>query len=41
MIGNVSLFFPDFSIVQTWITIFNILIGILFVVLLERLANKH
>ena len=41
MIGNVSLFFPDFSIVQTWITIFNILIGILFVVLLERLANKY
>ena len=41
MTGNVSLFFPDFSIVQTWITIFNILIGILFVVLLERLANKH
>ena len=41
MIGNVSLFFPDFSILQTWITIFNILIGILFVVLLERLANKH
>ena len=41
MIGNVSLFIPDFSITQTWITIFNILIGILFVVLLERLANKH
>ena len=41
MTGNVSLFFPDFSIAQTWITIFNILIGILFVVLLERLANKH
>ena len=41
IIGNVSLFFPDFSIAQTWITIFNILIGILFVVLLERLANKH
>ena len=41
MIGNVSLFFPDLSIAQTWITIFNILIGILFVVLLERLANKH
>ena len=41
MIGNVYLFFPDFSIAQTWITIFNILIGILFVVLLERLANKH
>ena len=41
MTGNVSLFFPDFSIAQTWITIFNIVIGILFVVLLERLANKH
>ena len=41
MIGNVYLFFPDFSIAQTWITIFNIVIGILFVVLLERLANKH
>jgi hypothetical protein len=36
-----SLFIPDFSISQTWITIFNILIGILFVVLLERLANRH
>ena len=41
MLGNASLFFPDFSVYQTWITIFNILIGILFVVLLERLANKH
>ena len=41
MLGNVSLFFPDFSVYQTWITIFNILIGILFVVLLERLANRH
>ena len=41
MLGNSSLFFPDFSIYQTWITIFNILIGILFVVLLERLANRH
>jgi len=41
MLGNASLFFPDFSIYQTWITIFNILIGILFVVLLERLANRH
>ena len=39
--GNLSLFIPDFSISQTWITIFNILIGILFVVLLERLANRH
>mgnify|MGYP001283297013 FL=1 len=41
MLGNASLFFPDFSVYQTWITIFNILIGILFVVLLERLANRH
>jgi len=41
ILGNSSLFFPDFSIYQTWITIFNILIGILFVVLLERLANRH
>ena len=40
ILGNASLFFPDFSISQTWITIFNILIGILFVVLLERLANR-
>ena len=39
--GDVSLFIPDFSISETWITIFNILIGILFVVLLERLANRH
>ena len=41
MSGNLSLFIPDFSISQTWITIFNILIGILFVVLLERLANRN
>ena len=39
--GSLSLFIPDFSISQTWITIFNILIGILFVVLLERLANRN
>ena len=39
--GDVSLFIPDFSISETWITIFSILIGILFVVLLERLANRH
>ena len=39
--GSLSLFIPDFSITQTWITIFNILIGILFVVLLERLANRN
>ena len=41
IIGNVSLFIPNFSLLETWITIFNILIGILFVVLLERLANKN
>ena len=41
MTGSLSLFIPDFSISQTWITIFNILIGILFVVLLERLANRN
>ena len=39
--GKVSLFFPDFSLVETWLTLFYILIGILFVVLLERFANKH
>ncbi len=39
--GSLSLFIPDFSISQTWITILNILIGILFVVLLERLANRN
>ncbi len=39
--GKVSLFFPDFSLGETWLTLFYILIGILFVVLLERFANKH
>ena len=39
--GKVSLFFPDFSLVETWLTLFYIIIGILFVVLLERFANKH
>ena len=39
--GNISLFFPDFSIGETWLTLFYIFIGILFVVLLERFANKH
>ena len=39
--GKVSLFFPDFSIGETWLTLFYIIIGILFVVLLERFANKH
>ena len=41
MSGSLSLFIPDFSILETWIAIFNILIGILFVVLLERLANRN
>ena len=39
--GKVSLFFPDFSLGETWLTLFYIFIGILFVVLLERFANKH
>ena len=39
--GKVSLFFPDFSLGETWLTLFYIIIGILFVVLLERFANKH
>jgi len=39
--GKVSLYFPDFSLQDTWITLMYILIGILFVVLLERIANKH
>ena len=39
--GKVSLFFPDFQLGETWLTLFYILIGILFVVLLERFANKH
>ena len=39
--GNISLFFPDFSTGETWLTLFYIFIGILFVVLLERFANKH
>ena len=39
--GKVSLFFPNFSIEETWLTLFYIFIGILFVVLLERFANKH
>ena len=39
--GEVSLFFPDFSSTETWITLFYIFIGILVVVLLERFANKH
>lgn len=39
--GDNSLFIPDISSKETMITLFYILIGILFVVLLERLANKH
>ncbi|MFL2622830.1 MAG: DUF368 domain-containing protein [Candidatus Marisimplicoccus sp.] len=39
--GNQTLFFPDFSSTETWTTLFCLFIGILFVVLLERLANKH
>ena len=39
--GKFSLFFPDFTIGETWLTLFYIFIGILFVVLLERFANKH
>ena len=39
--GKISLFFPDFSLGETWLTLFYILIGILFVVLLERFANKY
>ena len=41
ILGNVKIFLPNFSILETWITIFYILIGILFVVLLERLASKN
>ena len=39
--GNQTLFFPDFSSTETWTTLFFLFIGILFVVLLERMANKH
>ena len=39
--GNQTLFFPDFSSTETWTTLFCLFIGILFVVLLERMANKH
>ena len=39
--GKATLYFPDFSSTETWTTLFYLLIGILFVVLLERLANKH
>ena len=39
--GDNSLFIPDFSSTETLVTLFYMFIGILFVVLLERLANKH
>ena len=39
--GEVSLFLPDFSSTETWVTLFCLFIGILFVVLLERLVHKH
>lgn len=39
--GTKSLYFPDLSFQDTWITFTYILFGILFVVLLERFANKH
>lgn len=39
--GKISLFFPNFLLAETWLTLFYIFIGILFVVLLERFANKH
>ena len=36
ILGNVKIFLPNFSILETWITIFYILIGILFVVLIVQ-----
>ena len=39
--GKISLFFPNFSLGETHLTLFYIFIGILFVVLLERFANKN
>ncbi len=39
--GKISLFFPNFSLSETHLTIVYIIIGILFVVLLERFANKN
>ena len=39
--GKISLFFPNFSLGETHLTLVYIFIGILFVVLLERFANKH
>ena len=39
--GEISLFFPDLALSETWVTLFYLFIGILFVVLLERFAQKH
>ena len=39
--GKISLFFPNFSLSETHLTLVYIFIGILFVVLLERFANKN
>ena len=39
--GKISLFFPNFSLGETHLTLVYIFIGILFVVLLERFANKN
>ena len=41
MNGGNSLFIPDILSTETLVTLFYIFIGILFVVLLERIANKH
>ena len=39
--GKISLFFPNLSLGETHLTLVYIFIGILFVVLLERFANKN
>ena len=39
--GDNSLFIPDILSTETLVTLFYIFIGILFVVLLERIANRH
>ena len=41
MNGGNSLFIPDILSTETLVTLFYIFIGILFVVLLERIASKH
>ncbi len=38
--GETSLFFPDLALSETWVTLFYLFIGILFVVLLERFARN-